>query len=923
MVSASIVTYNHHLLDFEPVLRSLFASPVQIVYVVDHSDSMLDLKAELQEFAERVLKGEPELRQKAEQGFQLIYLPHENNGYGGGHNVALNAAIERGSKYHLVVNPDVWFGPEVIPSLISYMDAHENVGQMMPKVMYPNGQIQRLARLLPTPFDIFGRFCLPEFLIRRRNKTCELVQSGFTKTLNVAFLSGCFMFLRMSAVKEIGLFDERFFLYAEDIDFTRRMNENYLTLFYPKTTIYHTFTRGSHKSLKLLLIHVFSIIKYFNKWGWWRDKGRREVNNRLKREIGGAITMLLLMLTLFLPGLASPAMAATPYAPSETDESSNAVGSWQWHLSYTDIDKVSPAGNMIYVTSNGNLFSYNKNDRSVRTYTKFNGLTSTDITHIAWVNSAKKLLIVYKDYTIDLLSSDDNVEALFGLKNHSTTKSKTVVGISVNGQYAYVETELGILKINAKEAVIEETLDPDAAIPADTQEQMTVEEYEALSGSARPDGPAYPQHYFTKLHNGVLYTLRGRYDYNDVSTKNPGNVQKYDGTDWSVLDTTLLSGVGRNYINNIHMDVDPRNSQHLMVASQTGLYEYLNGALVKYYDSPAGGAVMSVAYDSKGNLWVFYRGSNKLYCLTAGGTWEEHNVSSIGSIDRYVTPFIDSRGLLWFINNHHNPLACGFYNPSSDTWSVLTTFINEDGTNLRNTYTHGKVVAEDKDGNVWIGTSGFLVYLTPSDISAMMSSGGDNSGIRVTQHKVSRNDGSGYADYLLNGLNINDIKFDSANRKWVATEGNGVYLISSDNNTEVEHFTTSNSDIISDVIKSIAIDETNGRVIFGAMNGLCVYQSDVTSTYGSLNKNDVYAYPNPVTPDYTGPVTITGLTENCQIKITNTSGYVVHSGTSVGGSYKWNGCDQKGERVASGVYMVLVATDNGEKGCVAKIAMIK
>ena len=216
MITASVVTYNHHLLDFEPVLRSLFASPVDIVYVIDHSDDMLDLKQELQEFAERVLKGEPELKQKAEKGFKLIYLPHENNGYGGGHNVALKEAQKLGSKYHLVVNPDVWFGPEVIPALINYMDEHEEVGQMMPKVMYPNGQIQRLAKLLPTPLDFFGRFCLPEFLIKRRNTRFELVQSGFTKILNVPFLSGCFMFLRMSAIDEVGLFDERFFLYYEE-----------------------------------------------------------------------------------------------------------------------------------------------------------------------------------------------------------------------------------------------------------------------------------------------------------------------------------------------------------------------------------------------------------------------------------------------------------------------------------------------------------------------------------------------------------------------------------------------------------------------------------------------------------------------------------------------------------------------------------
>ena len=289
MITASIVTYNHHLLDFEPVLRSLFASPVDIVYVIDHSEDMLELKSELQEFAERVLKGEPELAAKVSQGFQLMYLPHKNNGYGGGHNVALKAAIEIGSEYHLVVNPDVWFGPEVIPALKKYMDENHSVGQIMPKVMYPNGQIQRLARLLPTPTDIIGRFALPEWMIRRRNQTCELTQSGFTKTLNVSFLSGCFMFLRIDAVTKVGLFDERFFLYAEDIDFTRRMHEKYDTLFYPKVSIYHTFTRGSRKNIRLMLIHIISIIKYFNKWGWWRDADRKRLNIDVMKQIGGKV----------------------------------------------------------------------------------------------------------------------------------------------------------------------------------------------------------------------------------------------------------------------------------------------------------------------------------------------------------------------------------------------------------------------------------------------------------------------------------------------------------------------------------------------------------------------------------------------------------------------------------------------------------
>ena len=288
-ITASVVTYNHHLLEFEPVLRSLFASPVDIIYVIDHSDSMLELKAEMQEFARRVLKGEPELRRKAEAGFRLIYLPHDNNGYGGGHNVALREAIKEGSRYHLVVNPDVWFGPEVMPKLIKYMEEHPDVGQIMPKVLYPNGEIQRLAKMLPTPLDLIGRLCIPHFIIKRRNALFELKQSGFTKILNVPFLSGCFMFLRMSAVNEVGMFDEQFFMYAEDIDLTRRIHKKYKTLYYPCASIYHTFTRGSRKSLRLLLIHILSIIQYFNKWGWIKDEERKIINRNVMQQIGGIV----------------------------------------------------------------------------------------------------------------------------------------------------------------------------------------------------------------------------------------------------------------------------------------------------------------------------------------------------------------------------------------------------------------------------------------------------------------------------------------------------------------------------------------------------------------------------------------------------------------------------------------------------------
>lgn len=281
MITASIVTYNNNLLDLEGILRSLLISPVQKVWVIDHSDTFYRLEGELQEY----MRKDEDFLKHQDRGFQLKYIRQANKGYGGGHNVALLEAMDEGSQYHLVVNPDVWFGAEVIPALWRLMEEDESIAQVMPKVLFLNGSVQRLAKLLPTPLDLFGRFFLPEKLIARRNAKFELRQSGYDKTMNVPYLSGCFMFLRMSALKSEGLFDERFFMYIEDTDLTRRLHVKYKTLFYPDVSIYHRFSRLSYHKWHLSLVHMVSVIKYFNKWGWIYDRGRRRFNKRLLMEL--------------------------------------------------------------------------------------------------------------------------------------------------------------------------------------------------------------------------------------------------------------------------------------------------------------------------------------------------------------------------------------------------------------------------------------------------------------------------------------------------------------------------------------------------------------------------------------------------------------------------------------------------------------
>lgn len=271
MITASIVTYNHSLADIEPALKSLLGSIVRCIYIIDHSKDKSLLRKEIEGYDERI-----------------IYIEHENKGYGSGHNVALRKAIDDAMDYHIVVNPDVWFDSDIISNIEAYMDAHEEVGHLMPGICYPNGETQRLCKLLPTPLDLFGRLCIP-FLTNKRNYRFELVDSGYDKRMNVPYLSGCFMFFRVSALKTVGLFDEHFFMYAEDVDMTRRIHREYVTLFYPDVNIYHKFSRASRRELKLFFVHVINLAMYFNKYGWFFDKERTRVNRETLQQISSLI----------------------------------------------------------------------------------------------------------------------------------------------------------------------------------------------------------------------------------------------------------------------------------------------------------------------------------------------------------------------------------------------------------------------------------------------------------------------------------------------------------------------------------------------------------------------------------------------------------------------------------------------------------
>lgn len=216
----------------------------------------------------------------------LVYIFNNKNiGFAKAHNIAISQIITL-SKYHLVINPDIIFKTEtLLEDIYNFMEHNQEIGLLMPKILYPEGSIQYLCRLLPIPYDLMLRKIFVPFFSNRQNIRYELRFADYNKILDVPFLSGCFMFIRTEALRKVGIFDERFFMYFEDLDLSRRIHKYYRTVYHPVSAVIHSFEKSPTGNFKLLEYHISSSIKYFNKWGWFFDKERTQINQETLQKI--------------------------------------------------------------------------------------------------------------------------------------------------------------------------------------------------------------------------------------------------------------------------------------------------------------------------------------------------------------------------------------------------------------------------------------------------------------------------------------------------------------------------------------------------------------------------------------------------------------------------------------------------------------
>ncbi len=644
-------------------------------------------------------------------------------------------------------------------------------------------------------------------------------------------------------------------------------------------------------------------------------------------------------------------------------QQASTIGTWKNYMAYYDVQDVQQAGKLLYVLASNDLYVYNENDQSIQTYDKTNGLNDTEIQTISYNKSAKRLIILYTNYNIDLLDTNGDITNIAAYYKAALTTGKTVNHIDNYGKYAYLSTAFGIMKINVANAEISETYNLGfnvnwtqvsgnyiyayssqqgqyrALTTSNLQDKsnwIRVGEYVApteenkdsliaFAKTLNPGGPKYNYFGFMKFYNGKLYTCGGGYNIIQDLMR-PGCIQVMDNATWSIYEDDIEAKTGASYIDIVSLDINPTSNNKVMASGRTGLYEFTNCKLSNYYSYDNSllnsvfqtnkdyTLVQGLAYDKTGNLWLANSMTDKqnLIELTVLGEWISFKKNELNALPNLAHFYIDSRNLLWIANDNWQKPSIYAYQPSSDGINSYTSFINEDGTQLE--LTNIRSITEDKDNNMWFGTNIGPLVLTAEEITS--------SNPVFEQIKVPRNDGTNLADYLLAGIDITCIAIDGGGRKWIGTNGNGVYLISEDNYTQEAHFTTNNSYLLSDYIESIAINSTNGEVFIGTTKGLCSYNSGITAPTSTMNTDNTYAYPNPVKPEYTGNITIVGLNYDADVKIVTSNGTLVAQGRSTGGTFIWNGKDLNGKRVASGIYMVEVATSEGDSGTVCKIAVI-
>ncbi|MFI5148550.1 MAG: two-component regulator propeller domain-containing protein [Bacteroidia bacterium] len=444
--------------------------------------------------------------------------------------------------------------------------------------------------------------------------------------------------------------------------------------------------------------------------------------------------------------------------------------------------------------------------------------------------------------------------------------------------------------------------------------------------SYMPNGPKKTDCYAMTYSNGMISMVPGSHADNWGNMYNNSGISTFTAETWRTLNYLDYTILGRDY-DFLSTAIDPNNANHIMYGSLGfGVFEFTNWGLNNIYNvhhanctlqgrsaTDTATDVGGMCYDANGNLWVTNMHTPYLlHCREASGRWTAFDCRSAISNVEIGAVIAGTNGVKWAILPRGRGIL--IYNDNA----TITNPSDDKVKHLQFTKGLGGIpgtdvfcLVEDKNQQVWIGTdAGIGVFYNPDNMFA--STGYDAQQILIQQGV--------HVQILMEGQTVTTLAVDGANRKWIGTLGGGVFLMSADGTQQIANFNTSNSPILSNNINAITVNGITGEVFFGTDQGVISYRS--TATEGDVAFNDVFAFPNPVRHEYTGPIAIKGLTTNADVKITDITGNLIFQTTALGGQAIWDGNNFKGERAHTGVYLVFCSDTDGKQTIITKILFI-
>ena len=466
----------------------------------------------------------------------------------------------------------------------------------------------------------------------------------------------------------------------------------------------------------------------------------------------------------------------------------------------------------------------------------------------------------------------------------------------------------------------------DVLFLSDNMQGLVIFQEDQPSINIRPKGPATNVIWDIDIVGNIVRTVHGANTSTYNNTWTAGAFSTFKDNNWSFISSNYG---GPNYKEYVGIATDPLDPEHFFISSfGYGVLEFQDDELINHYNEDNSTLVSAIAgnnkylrtlgvyYDENNNLWIssgssgpqfhVFTKDQKWHAFESNLTDKEKRYTQIAVVDnaKWIATPRWGKGILVYDDN-------GTYDNDLDDKDKFFS-INDGSEHISD-----KVftITKDNDGTIWVGSdNGVALYYNPQKIF-------ENSGTpKASRILIPRNDGTGHGDYLLDKETVYDIAVDGGNRKWIATYSSGVYLVSADGKTVINHFTDKNSPLLSNNVRTIDINDETGEVFFGTNAGLISFQAD--ASIGGEDFSSLKVYPNPVREDFFGNITIAGLVDETTVKVTDVSGNLVYETISNGGTATWNCKNFYGERVGTGVYLIFCSDKEGDKSVMTKVMLV-